>query len=1577
MAAFSCAWSILEVAGTSFCISDTFFKVICKKLLMTFLVSVLKSALNPVLAIMSATNQPTLFKKTRIVFIGLQLLATSVSGLAGTIVWNGASGTDTNWSNGNNWIGTVAPGAGDDTKFFDAGAVATVSNVNNTVDATTTIGSLQYGNTNNNHTTLIANSMALNVLGANGLTAGTLTSGSGNAQQVNAYLTGLNGTLNLSNNTAFLDVAQGLAANGNGSQRATLNMSGLGTFNAAINRIAVGSTGVGGGVPGTAQNQTGTLLLAGSNNVAVLYSPSSYLTASLAIEVGYNGNGNPGGIDLLYLGQTNSIFVDSLGVGRSKSAAAMLFNPVFTNNNPVAYFRGTNGSASRVSWWAAGDMGPAGSGSGTALGTNDFSNGTVDLLVGTMVMGQDSAAANDGSSASDVGKFVFTAGTVDVNTLVLGNQESTSTSFALANKTGLVGYMILNGANTVLKVNTNLYLGFTTTNSAAAKNTYGQLNITNGTAYINNILTTSNAISPNNSISLNGATLILSNTLAVGNIPLTNFSAVNSTLGLTITSNATVRVSVGTLTTGGTTNLVSISTAGPVFFNSYPTQFALIKFASLNLDNFGLTNVPGWAPGAMLVSNGVNNSLDLLLPADPRPVITSEPVSYSGSPGDNVTFSVAVNGSSVTPLGYQWYLGTTPLVDGPTVNGSINYGSASSSLTITNAQIADSGSYFVVITNAYGSVTSAPAAVLTINAGGPPTITGPANQTVIQGNNATFSATVAANPAATVYWLTDGTNIPWANSSSLVVTNVQYPINDQEVFSIVASNSFGAVTNSATLTVTVPPTISSQPISLVVTNTQSASFTVAATGVPAVSYQWYKNSLANPISGTANPSAITATLSIANASPSDIASYFVVVQNSAGSLTSSNATLTVDSTMSTTVFVPGNGAANVCYDTPLYVTFSQTPTLGAAGKIRIYCVTNNVTPVDVLDLGANVTMSGNAVNVQTRSIGGSVFTNFPVIITGNTAAIYPHLDVLTSNQTYYVTMDAGTFRDPVGAYFAGIAANAWQFTTKVGGPAKPANLVVAPDYSGDFATVQGAIDSVPANNTTPTIINIRNGTYTEIVNISSRNNLDLRGQSRAGTIIGYPNNNNVNAGAPLRSCFVLNGNDCTLENLTLTNMTPAGGSQAEAVDVEGTRAIFDNMELDSYQDTFLVHSAGKLVYFQDSLIQGQTDFNWGYGTVYYTNCEVRCLLSGGHVTQPRSPYTTNGFGFINCRITKGYSGSSTFDLGRTINTPTSPSEALFANCLMDDVVTGYASDAGTNMADYACSNLTATAVKSLNFSTHSSASDPYVIAIQSASTWLYGWAPALAPNITTQPTNESTSAGQAVSLAASATGIPAPAYQWFKNGTNLPGATGSALNIASAQRSDGASYYVVASNGSGSVTSSVVTLTYVNTGPVAQNFSMGALVGTPSSVLVVGGKYAPTDADGDPLTITGVSSASNGSVTTDGSSVTYTPANGPGDTFTYTVSDGFGGSANGTVTVYTSTNVQGYNLLSMNSLNGTNVLAFAGIPTYNYALDMATNLQPPINWMPQVTNPAANNGLLVFTNVPALPQSFYRTRYVP
>ena len=101
------------------------------------------------------------------VAMGFILSAFEVS--AAPIIWNGPATTNNanNWSSGGNWTPT-APAVTDDLKFYDLGAgkpgtIPFITNVNNTVDVTTTNSSLLYGNTNGFHTTLIANGVILNL----------------------------------------------------------------------------------------------------------------------------------------------------------------------------------------------------------------------------------------------------------------------------------------------------------------------------------------------------------------------------------------------------------------------------------------------------------------------------------------------------------------------------------------------------------------------------------------------------------------------------------------------------------------------------------------------------------------------------------------------------------------------------------------------------------------------------------------------------------------------------------------------------------------------------------------------------------------------------------------------------------------------------------------------------------------------------------------------------------------------------------------------------------------------------------------------------------------------------------------------------------------------------------------------------------------------------------------------------------------------------------------------------------------------------------------------------------------------
>jgi pectin methylesterase-like acyl-CoA thioesterase len=1545
----------------------------------------------------SIVSKPIVFGIWKPLMATVMLVATfSAARLsAATIIWSGANhATDTNWSDGANWVGGVAPGNSDDVKFFNLGTALAIGVTNNIVDGSFSgpIGSLQYGATNGfgYHTTYITPGQTLWVTNTNGVYVGT-SSDMGVAYTNYATIAGANGTLIVSNSAANISLNQGTATSVNFSQ-AILNMTNLGTFNATVNRLALGTTTTIN--PGNAnQREAGSMYLAATNNITVLYSAplNSYETVGSTtngIELNKNPGNNGGSTTptTLFLGVSNVINVDSIGIGRDKSdgncLGRMLFSPSFIANNPVAYFYGTTGPGSRVTWWAIGDGGGSASSSHGGYGSNDFSGGTIYAFVNVMSLGRDCSPSSTWGGPNK-GSLIFTAGTIDVNTLFVGNQmlgPSTSTT----PNTGVVN---VNGAGATLKVNNLMVLGNTTVSSTAAANTSGILQITGGTVTANQISLGANSTAANN-ITVTNGTLVVSNTVASPSRGVSTFSLSGSTLQLNVVTNginAMTNVEAINFSTAGS-DTINIGSAP--LFSSYPVVVKLIKYTGsiggAGYSALTLGTVPGDLPGAFLSNDTANASVDLVIPANPVPVITLQPFPFGGSPGSTVNLTINNTGNS--PLAYQWYFEdasvTNALSDGPGESGSSTLsGSLSSSLTINNAQDGDTGGYFVIVTNIYGAATSIVAQVaISVNPIAP-IVSGPNNQTIIAGQTATINASASGNPYPGLQWQFNGVNLsdgPGANGEifagtqtpSLSITNVQYP-GDQGTYSFVATNIAGAVTNNMTLTVIVTPGITAQPVNAVVTNTQAASFTVAASGVPAPNYQWYFNG--SPISLAANASANSATLSFAHASPTNIGTYYVQVSNAAGTTNSASVTLTVNSTMGYTTVSPANNATGIRYDTPLRITFTQPPLLLTVSKVRIYNVANSTTPVDIIDLTQCVTNApGLEVNVQPYSIGGQIFTNFPVIISGNTATIYPHHGLLTSNQTYYVTMDAGTFSDSTGAYFTGISAtNAWQFTTKPGGPVNPTNIIVAADSSGDFLTVQGAVDSVPANNTTPTIINIHNGTYFELINVNAKNNLDFRGQSRKGTVVGYPNNNNLYAGAPQRSSFVLNGNDCSFETLTLTNMTPSGGSQAEAMDVEGTRAIFDNIELDSYQDTFLVHSAGKLVYFQDCLIQGQTDFNWGYGSVYYTNCTLNCLLPGGHVTQPRSPATTNGFGFINCRVTAGFTGNGNFDLGRTIGTPSSPSEVLFANCLMDTNVTGYANDAGPDMSDYSCSNITATAPVTLAFSTHLTATDPTVIAIQSPYTWL-GWAPMLAPNVTSQPTNQTAGGGQSVSFTATATGVPNPSYQWLFNGSPISGATSATYNIAAAQATNAGSYSVVADNGSGSVTSIVATLTYNL--PVANTATYTRYAGYPLGISVTSLLTNVTDTSSNAVIgLAGTGVSTNG--VTPGSSpgfVLYQNPNNVNDQFAYTVTDGFLGTNSGLVNIVISTNSVFGSTGPVITASGTGptTITYSGIPGYSYSVNRSTNLLS--GWTTVWTTNMPAGGTFQFTdNNPPQPDAYY------
>jgi hypothetical protein len=263
------------------------------------------------------------------------------------------------------------------------------------------------------------------------------------------------------------------------------------------------------------------------------------------------------------------------------------------------------------------------------------------------------------------------------------------------------------------------------------------------------------------------------------------------------------------------------------------------------------------------------------LPPPAPPTITSQPASVQANAGTTVTFDVSVNGTS--PLYYQWYFDSNALAGG---TGHF--------LSLTNVSSSQTGTYFVVVTNAYGAVTSTNATLIVLNSS-PTIIQQPQNTNVFVGANLAFTVLAGGLPTLAYQWQKDGTSLRGATGSIYRILNAQ--VTNSGAYSVVITNPYGSVTSSnATLTVlNSSPTIIQQPQNTNVSVGANVAFPVVAAGWPPFRYQWQKD-------GAPLPGAISSIYRILNAQVTNSGAYSVVVTNPYGSVTSSNATLVVQVT---------------------------------------------------------------------------------------------------------------------------------------------------------------------------------------------------------------------------------------------------------------------------------------------------------------------------------------------------------------------------------------------------------------------------------------------------------------------------------------------------------------------------------------------------------------------------------------------------------------------------------------------------------------------------------------------------------
>ena len=254
---------------------------------------------------------------------------------------------------------------------------------------------------------------------------------------------------------------------------------------------------------------------------------------------------------------------------------------------------------------------------------------------------------------------------------------------------------------------------------------------------------------------------------------------------------------------------------------------------------------------------------------------------------------------------------------------------------------------------------------------------------------------------------------------------------------------------------------------------------------------------------------------------------------------------------------------------------------------------------------------------------------------------------LNYNTSYSITIPQGKIVDRSGNSYQGTTIS---FTTmeRTQPVARLYDMIIAADGTGDYTTIQSAIDAAPDNQIRPFLIFIKNGVYKEHINIpASKPYLHFIGQDAEKVKFTDDRLCGSTGDASIPTYHVSEGatvvcqaSDIMFENIIFENSWGTeknAGPQALALYSNNDRIVFNNCKMLSYQDTWLTStkSIADRHYAKNCWIEGAVDFIYGAGDVYFDACTINIVRpSGGYIVAPNHKVGTQwGYVFMNNTIT--------------------------------------------------------------------------------------------------------------------------------------------------------------------------------------------------------------------------------------------------------------------------------------------------------------------------------------------------------
>lgn len=231
----------------------------------------------------------------------------------------------------------------------------------------------------------------------------------------------------------------------------------------------------------------------------------------------------------------------------------------------------------------------------------------------------------------------------------------------------------------------------------------------------------------------------------------------------------------------------------------------------------------------------------------------------------------------------------------------------------------------------------------------------------------------------------------------------------------------------------------------------------------------------------------------------------------------------------------------------------------------------------------------------------------------------------------------------------------------------PYDFVVAKDGTGNFGTIQEAVNACRDYAERDYLIFVKKGIYKEKLIIPSwKKRLIIIGENANNTIVtfddfsGKPDSTGKKHTTFTSHTCKIDGNDIVFENITFENSAGQVG-QAVAAHVEGDRCVFRNCKFVGNQDTLFASGENSRQYYLQCAIEGTTDFIFGAATAVFDRCTILSKKNSYITAASTVPGREFGFVFLDCKLLSDSVGRKVY-LGRPWRLY---AYTAFLNCWMD------------------------------------------------------------------------------------------------------------------------------------------------------------------------------------------------------------------------------------------------------------------------------------------------------------------------